>query len=486
MISIEKLKREWHEARNSPLKMESLSKGSSRRVWWICEKGHEWKTRYSNRINGTGCPYCAGKKVLPGYNDLASLFPEVSAEWHPELNGNLRPDMVLAHSNKYVWWRCLFGHEWRTKINNRTSLGTCCPKCAGKEPIQGETDLLAQYPTIAAQWHPHKNDQLTPEMVLPQSNKKVWWICGRKHEWKARIDHRVHGNGCPYCCGQKAIPGETDLETLAPHIAKQWHPTKNKNRHPSEYTLHSHARMWWRCELGHEWQSTINNRSKCGCPICSGRVVLKGYNDLATAAPAIAAEWCNEKNGGMGPDRISPHCNDPYYWICPKNHIWKTSPNNRVNGTGCPFCNKQRLIPSENSLAVVFPAIAKEWNDKMNFPLTPLDVTAYCNDKHWWLCENGHAWEAVVSNRAKGDRCTGRYAIKEKNDLSTQYPQIANEWCVDKNGDKRPDQYLPQSNEKVWWRCNAGHEWMATIASRTAGSGCARCKGRHSNIKNLI
>ena len=145
MNSVEKLKREWHIEKNKPLTIDDLSKGSSKNVWWRCEKGHEWQARFSNRVNGTDCPYCTGRKVLTGFNDLATINEEIAAEWHPDKNNGLLPSEVLPHSNITVWWQCVFGHEWKAKINNRTSFGNGCPYCAGKVPIIGETDLGTQW-----------------------------------------------------------------------------------------------------------------------------------------------------------------------------------------------------------------------------------------------------------------------------------------------------------------------------------------------------
>ncbi len=102
--------------------------------------------------------------------------------------------------------------------------------------------MAVSFPEIAKEWHSEKNFPLTPEKVSIQSNRAVWWLCEKKHEWQAKICHRVDGEGCPYCNGQKAIQGETDLRTVAPEIAAQWHPTKNENKKPDEYTPYSHAR----------------------------------------------------------------------------------------------------------------------------------------------------------------------------------------------------------------------------------------------------
>ena len=105
----------------------------NRKVWWQCELGHVYQAAVSARTNaGSGCPYCAGKKVLPGFNDLATREPKVAAQWHPTLNGTLTPEMVTAGSHKKVWWQCYEGHVWQTVICARTgSQKNGCPVCAG-------------------------------------------------------------------------------------------------------------------------------------------------------------------------------------------------------------------------------------------------------------------------------------------------------------------------------------------------------------------
>lgn len=88
------LLKEWDESRNFPLTPDTVSYGSKKKVWWTCENGHSWQTTVHVRSEGSGCPYCAGRKVLPGFNDLETLYPDVAAQWHPSLNGALTPEMV--------------------------------------------------------------------------------------------------------------------------------------------------------------------------------------------------------------------------------------------------------------------------------------------------------------------------------------------------------------------------------------------------------
>ena len=126
--------KEWHPTKNGNLTPSQVVSGSHQTVWWRCSLGHEWRAEIVDRTRGTnGCPYCGNKKVLAGFNDLASIEPEIAAEWHPMLNGALTPEMVTADSNRKVWWICPDGHVWRTAISNRTNAKkrTGCPVCNG-------------------------------------------------------------------------------------------------------------------------------------------------------------------------------------------------------------------------------------------------------------------------------------------------------------------------------------------------------------------
>jgi len=52
---------------------------------------------------------------------------------------------------------------------------------------------------LAAEWHSVKNGNLTPEMVTPGSDKRVWWRCVNEHEWETAVCSRSRGSGCPQC-----------------------------------------------------------------------------------------------------------------------------------------------------------------------------------------------------------------------------------------------------------------------------------------------
>jgi len=153
----------------------------------------------------------------------------------------------------------------------------------------------------------------------------------------------VEGCGCPYCAGKRAIPGETDLATVRPDILEQWDTEKNVGIDPSELLPSSHDKVWWKCELGHSWQAMVFSRAKengAGCPYCTGRKVLPGFNDLATLKPKLAEEWYQSLNGELKPEDVTLGCNKKVWWQCSDRHVWQAAiySRTRKKGTGCPVC----------------------------------------------------------------------------------------------------------------------------------------------------
>ena len=278
---------QWDRERNGDLTPNGVTHGSHRRVWWRCEKGHSWQAEVKSRtLLGAGCPVCAGKVVVPGVNDLATLRPDLAAQWHPERNLPLTPERIAPGSHKRVWWVCGKGHVWQAAAAARAN-GERCPVCAGKVVIPGENDLAALYPEIAAQWDGEKNGRLTAKEVSPYSNRKAWWRCREGHSWQAAIAARTkRKTGCPYCTGRKVLAGYNDLATAEPFVAMQWHPTLNAPLTPEQVTAGSRRQVWWQCSLGHVWKARVHSRTgnqRSGCPVCAGRAKAANHDPTALA-----------------------------------------------------------------------------------------------------------------------------------------------------------------------------------------------------------
>lgn len=332
------LAEQWHPTKND-LDPTEVSAGSGRPVWWQDEHGHEWEARVNNRAHGTNCPICSGQTVLAGFNDLATLFPAIAAEWHASKNAGRTPSDVTAMTKTKAWFRCGEGHEWQSTVANRTAGGNGCPICAGQRVLPGLNDMGTTAPGLAAQWHPTRNGTLTPRDVFRSTAKKFWWQDSLGHEWEASANERSNGSNCPYCSGQRILVGFNDLGTARPDIAAQWHPTKNGDRTPQQATAMNGTKAWWLCEDGHEWTTTIASRSAgTGCPACAGLVVIPGRNDLASQAPGVAAQWHPSKNGALTPAAVAVRSNRKAWFRCTAGHDWESTVNNRTHGQGCPEC----------------------------------------------------------------------------------------------------------------------------------------------------
>lgn len=331
---------------------------------------------------------------------------ELLLQWHDSKNGDLTPSDVSFGSHKKIWWRCKEGHEWQSPVYARTEKAHGCPYCAGKRISSGQ-DFGSLFPELAAQWHPAKNGKADPNQFLPGSHKAVWWRCSQGHEWRAMIKSRVEGNGCPYCSGRAVLAGENDLQTVAPQLAEQWHPTKNGDLLPTQVSPGSTRKVWWRCERGHEWQAEIYARtSGRGCPVCTGRVIIPGENDLESYNPELARQWCREMNGMLTPDRVSVYSNKSVWWQCELGHQWQSKIVSRTFGNnGCPYCANRKLLVGFNDLKTLEPLVAAQWHPTKNAPLKPTMVMPGSTRRVWWKCIDGHEWKAVVYSRTGAQKC---------------------------------------------------------------------------------
>ena len=339
-VSNVRLKNEWASDLNT-VAPDKLTPYTRTRVWWRCDKGHEWQATLDSRVSlGRSCPYCANQAVTSGENDIVTVASHMAKLWHPTRNGSLRPTDITPGSSKRVWWQCEKGHSWQALVYSIKS-GTSCPYCFGRLAIPGETDLATVHPHLIKMWSPR--NRLPPTEYTVASHKKVWWVCEKGHEWESQIDTiTVMGCGCPYCAGKRAIPGETDLATLRPDLMEEWDAEKN-TLDPKEITIGSHDKVWWKCKLGHRWQAAVFSRTRenaAGCPYCTGRLVLPGFNDLATLKPKLADEWYQPLNGDLTPDKVTLGSNKKVWWQCREGHVWQAFiyARTKPNGTGCPVC----------------------------------------------------------------------------------------------------------------------------------------------------
>lgn len=172
---------------------------------------------------------------------------------------------------------------------------------------------------------------------------------------------------------------------------------------------------------------------------------------------------------------------------------WSKTLNKATRKTGlpvvktCPYCD-HRKPSSFYNLAVEYPELALEWDHEKNESAPELKLPN-SHEKVFWHCSNNHRWKATIRDRVRTVKkaresgkpicpyCAGEIASTTYN-LAVEYPDIAREWDYVQNGDKKPEDFLPHSNEKVWWICsyNPSHHWKSRIANRTClNRGCKHC-----------
>lgn len=446
---------------------------------------------------------------------LAEIHPELTKQWHPTKNGNLKPEDVTYGCTKKVWWFLPydvpedypiehlrgkhFDFEWPAVISSRAR-GTGCPFLSNHAVWVGFNDLATTHPDLAKEWHPTKNGNLKPTNVTAGYKEKVMWFLPYdvpadypvkhlrgKHfdfEWPATVTNRTRDRGCPFVAGKAVWQGFNDLKSNRPDVADEWDYEKNGNLRPEEFTLHSGKRVGWKCAVcGHRWPASIDSRTRednpRGCPKCSKYQrtsfpeqaiyyyikkhfpdAVNGYSEIFEGSMELDI-YIPSVNMGIEYDGARWHRSSAYekekrkYDICRKNGI-----------------RLIRIVESEEQ------------------------YERQCADCYILLHQNEidgaiiHLLSLLTGNscfyiNTKEDRLDILSSYKNKipdNSLSAKYPKIAKEWDYEQNGGLSPDNIAGRSREEVSWKCEKGHTWKAMICNRTRknDTGCPYCSGRYA------
>ena len=194
------LAQQFHDSLNGDKTPDNVIASATAKFWWKCELGHEWQATGANRVKGTGCPYCAGQRVLTGWNDMATTNPDLAREWHRSRNPGIQPEDVRASTVRLLWWQCAKGHEWQARGADRCNKGSGCPYCANQKVLVGFNDLMTTHPALGGEMHVSLNGDVTAQTITARSSKRLWWRCAEGHEWAAHAYARARsGSMCPEC-----------------------------------------------------------------------------------------------------------------------------------------------------------------------------------------------------------------------------------------------------------------------------------------------
>jgi hypothetical protein len=506
--------KQWDMSANEGITPDQVAPHSNRKFGWICEMNHRFVSTPDRRVRGDGCPICSNRKLLKGYNDLASNYPKIADEWDYSKNEGAPSDYTFR-SRYNAHWRCSkCKYEWRAKINDRVdSKYQTCPKCI----------------------------------------KAIIGASRHESELKKR-------------------GGITD-----PLLLKEWDYEKN-SKGPEEYTQHSAAKVYWICsKCGYRFKACINNRAnrKGGCACCSNKVVVKGINDLATTHPHLAKEWHPTKNGDLKPCDILHGTARKVWWLCPRGHAYQATPNHRSSGTNCPKCNDGRqtsfaeqavyfyvkriypdainrykdIFDNGMELDIYIPSIklaieydGEAWHkkDKLKREIKKYQICQMRGIKLFRLKEKPSEYDLLTADRTmsvEGKMYEGRdleliiqalmdiidphcnfwtrktlYPVPSKADINIKRDEIeirenymtslsknslldvrldiAKEWHPTKNGSMTPDMVKPYSGFKAWWICSGcKNEYKASVSHRVNGTGCPKCgilKSARASSKKVV
>ena len=496
----EDLLSEWDYDENS-ITPKEVTFGSGKAVWWKCSKAHRWKTAINCRTTGskTQCPICTRTQ---------SSFPEQAVAYYLNqaftilqryrING-YEVDVYIPEHKIAVEYDGRFFHDnehtvLRDKRKNEALEAVGVHLIRIKESVDqfSVDNKIILFPAANGKYITDHFEKALSELIR---------IIAELIGIDCSIDINMQRDELNIRAYYMNTLKENSVGVVYPELIPEWDTEKNAGVDAFSFSAHNGKKVWWKCQKGHYWYASINSRTqrKLGCPYCAGQRTIIGDNDLETWCktnnPSLLSEWDQARNE-ISPAEYQKTSNKTVWWICVKGHSWQASIANRVHGTGCPVCNNGRNVSNAGKSLYDWcisnnqEQLLAEWDEEKNDGKTPKDYSYGSHAKVWWKCSKGHSWQAVLKSRRYNHGCpfcspTYKKVTTGINDLVTwcnanHRDFILNEWNYEKNGTLTPEIVSKGSHKRVWWKCQAGHEWEAEIKSRTQthGNTCPYCKKR--------
>ena len=309
-----------------------------------------------------------------------------------------------------------------------------CPYCGNREVLTGFNDIETLTPELTKEWDYAKNE-MNPTEIMAKSATPVHWVCIKEgHPFITSPHNRTRGRGCSVCTGKQILVGVNDAATIYPELVKEWDTSVPGNIPLTSIPKGSNKKIHWVCKNNHKFIETVPARGfrGRGCPTCSGKRTLSGFNDIASTYPKIASEWHPVKNGDLLPQNFVAGSHTKVWWLGICGHEWQATIYHRArNGRGCSVCAGKNVVAGFNDALTVAPAnVIKEFNSEKN-ELTLAEYSRGSEKKVWWKCEKGHEWESNIRNRLKlaqnCPQCSTNVSKAEKelaDHLTTLFPDL--------------------------------------------------------------
>lgn len=405
-------------------------------------------------------------------------------QWNKDKNDGVSVFTIKPFSGRKIHWVCEKGHEWLATVDARTRRLSGCPYCSNQKILSGYNDFATLRPELMKEWNFDKNIDIEPDEVAEYSHYMVWWRCIKGHEWESTIANRSRGYNCPYCSNQRVLVGYNDLATKNPLLSTEWDYDKNGELNPTDVTVATSKKVWWKCIRGHEWKDTINHRNNGrGCPLCNkglktsfpeqavfyyvsrlfkdakSRFIDFGF-ELDIYIPCIRLGI--EYDGGIYHNDIRRE--QKKIEECIKHSI-------KLIKIREPECCE--LL--ENNDLKVFKLKNHSHNELQR---TIIELIEYIKREY-------SVYESIGINlNTDNIKILQMIGIYEKeNSVLLKRPELAKEWDYQKNGDLRPEMIGSKSSQKVWWLCpNCNKSWKQSPSARRSIGHCPKCSNEVVNL----
>ncbi len=488
---------DWYYPLNGNMTPDNIAGKSGKRAYFQCPDNpeHIFDRLIYNTIdeNGQhiGCPFCSGKRVFPGENDLLTRCPEAAVMWDYDKN-TIDPRNLHANSRSKVHFKCKNGHEFEKVVHifYRTPI---CPECDLLE-----RSIVSAVPEVYNWWDYEKNVNDLPEKHLKTDSKTVWWKCPKcGYGWKSEIASRVVAKfHCPCCdMGIAFKEGVNDALTRCPDIGLDWDYDKNEGLKLNKIFINDKkvkTPIFWICHVcGYRWSTkSIGARIKLEngvaklnmCPACIGKAADENTDNISVTHPDVASEYAEELND-VPVTKIRYGSRTKRIWRCKKcRQIFVSTPSVRTRiGSlgGCPYCSGKLPIQEVNDFATRHPELLDEWDYELN-EIGPQNFTEFSMKKINWVCINdkSHKWITSLQVRSKGfGRCPICYKDEKRyrRMLINTHPELLQYWDYELN-ELPPRTFSEFSNRKVWWKCDNGHSiFMEIYHFSREGFHCSYC-----------
>lgn len=483
-----KIYKEWDFNKNRNIDPLKVAFGSNKKCWWICEFGHSWQAPMYSRIkSGYGCKKCknANKPKVKFKNEHPEFFKEININ----KNKNLDIENLSISTLKKIWWTCsVCKYDFQTSAKNRRDWhkpGVCSHQVIvnGKEYFPSNS-IKYKAPELLKYYDVKKNHPLKPDLVSYHEKSKFWWVCDNGHSYqqtpasKTTILHRDKQINCPECKG-RLLTDETKLSNKNKKVSSEWDYSKNKLT-PDQIHWLNRNNFWWKCKFGHSWRTSVHHRtrSKSECPSCklpSSLPEIRIYCELTRLIKNVRHRYKTrekiECDVYLEDYKLGIEYDGFYFH---KDRLSKDIKKNKnleklgykilrvredgLKPTGCNeiFITKKGL--QKKDLNKILKFIESNGVKIINLNKY-LENPEFVNEKQYRKIQYFLPAPAYNESFAK------------------LYPEIANEFDLEKNKPLTPDLFHPNSSKKVWWLCKRhGHSWEALVSNRVSRkSGCPKC-----------